>query len=49
MGLQPPLVKLFRQFNPKIQAFKRVLNLTLSMRGGLKRLGNVIRLMTSEF
>ena len=31
--LYPPLAKSFRRFNPKIQAFKHILDLTSSLRG----------------
>ena len=41
-GIQPPLAKLFRRFNPKIQSFKSVLDLK-------KGLGVLILLMTYEF
>ena len=46
--LQPPLAKSFRRFNPKIQAFKHVLDLTWKIRGQ-KGLGNLVLSMTSEF
>ena len=47
-GASVPLAKSFSKNNEKKQLFKRVLDLTLSIRG-LKRLDNLMISMTSEF